>query len=154
MLNFSINNAKNDNGCFKIFEKYRNIILEKLPKAEVILFGSHAIPMKGQINELDMLVIVDEQYDALPILKELFSEFYDYDGRIYLYDYRFDVEAEIHLVSKGHEKIKRVLGFVDLLKKNKNLREELEELKVSCNGITKEEYRDKKTEFLKRHKLI
>ena len=137
-----------------IFEEYKAIIKKKLPKSEVILFGSNAVPMKGKIHEVDILVIVEDQYAALPLLRPSFPQVEEFEGRVYMHARKGPVHIEVHLVSKRHEKINRVLGMLERFKTDKKLRLELEKLKESCHGKTMSEYRAKKTEFFKKHKMI
>ena len=135
----------------KLFEKYKIIINKCLPKCNIYLIGSMAVPMKWK-EEIDILVETEDVIKAHEILsKEGFSQGPIIKNSAFLRDYRFGIEAEIHLVRIGSKKIERTRKFVEKLQNNKELRLKFEEFKEKYSGLTRNEYRKKKEVFLKKY---
>lgn len=138
----------------KIFKKYEKIIKKTLPLSRINLIGSIAVPMSGK-EEIDILVEVENIEESQELLsKSKFRKGPVVDGTGYLRDYRFDIECEIHLVKFDDIKVKRTLSLVNKLQTNVFLRKQFEKFKKSCDGISGDEYRKKKNEFLKKSGLV
>lgn len=133
-----------------IFEKYKKIILNIIPDLYIELIGSAAVPMNGK-KEIDILIIADNYEEVQQKLHEDGFGKGPVEGTIaYLRDYRFGIEAEFHIMHSNTKKIEQARALVELLKKDKKLRKDFEEFKRSCDGISRAEYRKRKTEFLKK----
>ena len=133
-----------------IFEKYKKIIHEILSDLHIELFGSAAVPMNGK-EEIDILIIADNYKEIQEILSQNGFGKGPIEGTIaYLRDYRFGIEAEFHIMHSKTKKIEQARALVEILKKNPKLRKKFEDFKRSCDGMSREDYRKRKTEFIKK----
>jgi len=138
----------------KIFKKYEKIIKKTLLISRINLIGSMAVPMKGK-EEIDILVEVENIEESQELLFKIkFGKGPIVNGTGYLRDYRFNIECEVHLVKFDDPKVKKTLVLVDKLQKNIFLKKQFEEFKLNCDGISRDEYRKKKRDFLKNNGLI
>ena len=137
------------NPAWKAFYyQYKKMIHTVLPDAKVELIGSAAIPMVGK-KEIDILVICDDVEKAHSVLEKLaFGRGPITKEGGYLSDSRFGVEAEFHVVATGSKKIDNARRLIARLQSDKPLRDRLEFLKRSWDGLSREEYRKHKAEFL------
>jgi GrpB-like predicted nucleotidyltransferase (UPF0157 family) len=136
----------------KIFDLYEHIkekIMNVLPKANVRLIGSFAVPMCGK-KEIDILVEINNIEDAQKSLKKVgFSVGPIIDGEAYLHLKERDIICELHILEPNDKKIKKVYDkTINTLKENKALKESFEKLKRSLNGKTSEEYKRTKQKFI------
>ncbi len=138
----------------KIFEKYEKIIKKALLRSRVNLIGSIAVPMLGK-EEIDIIVEVENIKESQEVLSKIkFGKGPIVNGTGYLRDYRFNIECEVHLVKFNDSKVKKTLSLVNKLQTNVFLRKQFEEFKKSCDGISRDEYRKRKTDFLKKNNLV
>ena len=138
----------------KIFEKYEKIIKKTLPISRINLIGSIAVPMMGK-EEIDILVEVENIEESQELLSKVkFGKGPIANGTGYLRDYRFNIECEVHLVKFNDSKVKKTLSLVNKLQTNVSLKKQFEEFKLNCNGISRDEYRKKKSKFLKDSGLV
>ncbi len=139
---------------FELFEEYKKIISKILPKAEITLIDSLAIPMLGK-KEIDILIETENLEESCDLLTKEFPKRSPIVGNhVYFHDERKDIMVELHLSKKGSKKIKSVKEFIEKLKNNSKLKEKFEKFKLSCDSFSKEEYKKKKSEFMTQEGLI
>jgi GrpB-like predicted nucleotidyltransferase (UPF0157 family) len=133
----------------EIYRIYKRMIMSKFPKLKIWLIGSAAVPMKGK-REIDILIETDNVEKCKNALKKIgFSKGPTIDCVGYLRDYRFHLQGEFHVVGKKSKKTKEYLNFVDNLKKNKKLKNNLEKCKEKYSGHLRKLYRKKRDILLK-----
>ena len=107
---------------FQIIKKYKKIIKDALPSSKITLIGSFAIPMYGK-EEIDLLVETDNVKKAQEIIQEKglgrFGIGPIVDGEGYCRSKkRYGIICELHIVPKGHKKIKKYLWDLKYLLTN------------------------------------
>lgn len=134
----------------KIYTRYYKILKKLLPTAKIELVGSAAVPMKGK-EEIDILIEVDNLEKSAKVLENNGFE----RGRTFLprkayfNDKKFGIECEFHIHPKGDENAIRIKKFKNKLKTDQKLRKKFELFKQSCEGLTRLEYRKRKTKWIK-----
>lgn len=143
---------------FKTIDKYIKKIKRILPNAKITLVGSFAVPMCGK-EEFDLLVEVKDIKKSQSLIESKSEGIFGVGPIVNYIGYcrskkRYGIICEIHLLKKGHPKIKQCLNLVKELKSNKEIFKEYEKLKRSLDGSTEEKYRKEKSKFLKKNKLL
>ncbi len=143
---------------FQTIEFYKKVVKDALPNSKITLIGSFAVPMCGK-NEFDLLVETDDVKKAQELIQEKGQGRFGIgpivDGEGYCRSKkRQGIICELHIVTKGHKKIKHYLDLIRTLKSKPEIIKKYEELKRSLNGSTEETYKKEKSKFLKENKLI
>ena len=143
---------------FELIEFYKKIVSDALPKARITLIGSFAIPMCGK-EEFDLLVEVDDVAQAQELVQEKglgrFGIGPIVNGEGFCRSKKiFGIICELHIVPKGHKKIKSYLDLISKLKSKPKIVLEYEKLKRSLDGSSEEVYKNEKNKFLKENNLL
>ncbi len=139
---------------FDLIEDYKRIVKNALPKANITLIGSFGVPMCGK-EEIDLLVETDDVKESQLILnKNGFGIGPIVEGEGFSINKKYDITCELHIVPRGHKKIRAYLSLIKKLQNDKTLLEKYELLKWSLNGKSKEIYKLKKNDFLVKHNLV
>jgi GrpB-like predicted nucleotidyltransferase (UPF0157 family) len=143
---------------FKIVDKYIEMIHKILPESKITLVGSLAVPMCGK-EEFDLLVEVKNIKQSQLLIESKSKGRFGIGPIVDDVGYcrskkKFGIICEIHLLKKGHPKIKQCLGLVKKLKLNSKILNQYENLKRSLDGSTEEKYKKEKNKFLNENNLV
>jgi GrpB-like predicted nucleotidyltransferase (UPF0157 family) len=139
----------------ELFAKLSEDIRSILPQARIEHIGSSSIPGSLSKGDLDVFIGIDQSFfnQALSLIKSL--GFYDKEGTFrsnelcMLVTDKFNYDVAIQLVSNGSE-FEDFLKFRDILKMNKKLVEEYNEIKFLAQSSGENEYRQRKDIFISR----
>lgn len=137
--------------CQQLFEKYKVQILQLTPYAIVEHIGSSAIPHTISKGDLDIYVEVPAKYflDTINQLQRLnFREKLDTlrtDDLCMLES--FDDDVALQIVTNGSE-FQNFLVFRDRLRESSHLVQEYNQLKQQCIGLSQDQYREIKANFI------
>ena len=129
-----------------------NSIKNIYPKLEVKHMGASALGISGQ-NDLDIYALSDpknfEKY--LPgLIKILGNPLHRHKQFIEWNFKKNGFEVQFYLSNPNTKKMKDQIKVYEILKNNKGLQKEYEELKQSLDGKSLREYQEKKYEFYHR----
>ncbi|MFH1528027.1 MAG: GrpB family protein [Bacteroidota bacterium] len=133
--------------------KLINCIKSAVPMLEVFYSGASALEISGQ-NDIDITIKcpLNDFGKYLPDLKIVLGE-PDKIGKenirwepIYFDGY----EAEVYMTDPNSPVLQEHIKIFELLKNKSALRQEYEQLKKECEGISYREYQKKKYEFYNR----
>lgn len=139
--------------CEALFFRYKREIQQLLPDAIIEHIGASSIPKAVSKGDLDIFVGVEanELELAVQILTTLgFQEKVDTlrTSELCMLESTADEEVACQVVS-NRSAFECFLVFRDTLRANSSLIQEYNELKMSCEGWPQEEYRRKKSAFVK-----
>lgn len=139
--------------CNQHFVFYREKIINLLPLSRVEHIGASSVPGAVSKGDLDIFVGVEptEIESTIVKLQSLgFEEKLDTlrTPELCMLEAPFEAVA-IQVVVHG-SKYEFFLTFRDLLRSSSQLVEEYNKLKISCEGLTHAEYRQKKSAFVER----
>lgn len=134
-------------------EKMIKEVSDLLPQSHVEAVGSMAIPMSGR-PELDILVISEDisndsetlsqnGYRQGPVVKNTSFLKKDVD----------DVEVAIQIMSPDNKMIGIHRNIIKKLIEDEDLRRKYEDFKLTLSGLTREEYKEQKSEYLEKNIL-
>ncbi|OHA33166.1 MAG: hypothetical protein A2928_03055 [Candidatus Taylorbacteria bacterium RIFCSPLOWO2_01_FULL_45_15b] len=124
-------------------------ISELLPHSRVELVGAMAVPMVGR-PEIDILVISEDVHKDSEILAQHeYKQGSFVDEASFLKRKENGVEIAVQIMSLDNEMIETHRGIISTLRKNDDLRKKYEDFKQSLDGLTIEEYKRKKSTWLK-----
>ena len=138
----------------EIFDLLKNKLLIILPEAEVEHVGSSSIHAAVSKGDLDILVRTTTEkfnYSLEQIQKLNFSIKSDTkrtDTLCMLITSDFDIDVAIQLIVKGSE-CENFVIFRDRLNDDPELVQKYNTLKISCTGMSPEEYRLVKSKFIR-----
>lgn len=143
---------------FAIIDYYKKIVQEILPNSKITLIGSFAIPVPGK-NEFDLLVEVDNVKISQEKIKQNSNGRFNIgpieDGVAYCRsNKKYGMVCELHILLRGHKKIKRTTSLVKKVKSNPELLDKYRSFKRSLNGSLEKNYDKEKKNFLVEHGLI
>jgi len=123
-------------------------IKEKLPGIKILFMGATALGIAGQ-NDIDIYVLANSKnfHKYLPTLEKLFSK--PKSAHDTFIEWSFTekgYQVELYLT----EPPERQIQVFEILKSNKNLLKEYEELKLKFNGKGLRDYQRAKYEFYNR----
>lgn len=136
----------------KLFLRYKSKIEEVLPDVRVEHIGASAIPTAISKGDLDIFVGVEafELERVVQLLVTLgFQEKVDTlrTPDLCMLEAISNEEVAIQVVSNGSE-FEFFLIFRDKLRSNMSLVQQYNELKLSCEGLSQDAYRLKKSAFI------
>jgi GrpB-like predicted nucleotidyltransferase (UPF0157 family) len=142
-------------------EFYLNFIRKALPEAKVTLIGSLAIPVCIK-NEIDILVEVEEGEDIQKVQEKIKDENQDLfrvgpivDNEGYSRTKKkHGLICELHILHRGDKRIEKYLKLIERFKSNPELAKTYSDLKKSLNGVSNDEYKKVKIEFLKKNGFL
>jgi GrpB-like predicted nucleotidyltransferase (UPF0157 family) len=128
-------------------------VADLLPQSHVEAVGSMAVPMAGR-PELDILVISEDitadsevlsqnGYRQGPVVKNTSFLKKDMD----------DTEVAVQIMSPDNKMINIHRNIVKTLKDDEELKKKYEDFKRSLSGLTREEYKKQKSEYLEKNIL-
>ncbi|MFB3947610.1 GrpB family protein [Aeromonas veronii bv. sobria] len=138
--------------CEANYIHYNNVIKNLLPNARVEHIGASSIPLAISKGDLDIFVGVDSSdfEKAIQSLMTLgFREKKDTlrTTELCMLESNKNDNVALQVVVNGSE-FEFFLSFRDKLLTNKSLANMYNELKLSCEGLSEEEYRIKKSTFI------
>lgn len=136
---------------FKMSDKMQKRIKKILPNSKTRLIGSFAIPVCGK-KEIDILIEVDNVEEASNLLeKEGFKKGLKVKNEIFFSYFEEEIQYDLHVLPQGDNHIRKVYDkVIDYFKKNEDKRIEFDNFKRSLNGLSPEEYKKRKGEYLER----
>lgn len=133
-----------------VVETLSDKILSQLPIAQVNWIGASALGIAGQ-NDIDLHIFYEnenEKITTFDILRSLFGEPDSSGESFYGWTMNIDeFEVELYISSPEDEEMKRQIKIFEILKKNSDLRNRYENLKLGFNGKSFREYQRAKYEF-------
>lgn len=138
-----------------IFDELKMKINELLPHARVEHIGATSIPNTLTKGDLDILVAVakNDHQKAVDQIKEMgFKEKLDTfrsDELCMLVTNNYEIDTSIQLIANGSE-FEDFLRFRDILRENKNLVTEYNNLKLKAKDYPEDRYRSEKSAFIQK----
>ncbi len=124
-----------------------------LPDSEIELVGAMAVPMVGR-PEIDVMVISNKvEQDSKDLVREGYKQGPIVNEISYLKKYENDIEIGIQIIPPGHKMIDVHGKIIQKLRDNPELRESYETFKKTLNGLGREEYKEKKSAWIKENLL-
>lgn len=136
--------------CQKLFEDYQQKIQKQLPNAQIEHIGASSISGCLSKGDLDIYVAVDNVEQAIAIIEQLNFKIKQNTMRtpqLCMLESQNNKDVAIQLVEKGSV-FEDFLRFRDKLQSNPALVEQYNQMKLSCQGFTKEKYRQVKSRFI------
>jgi GrpB-like predicted nucleotidyltransferase (UPF0157 family) len=141
-------------------ERILNLQTETIKEVENILsnhnvsaVGGMAVPMTGR-PELDILVISEDiEGDADKLENKGFMYRTPSSNSIFLKKKVDNVEIAIEITTLDNPRIESHNKIIDLMRNDSDLRRQYEEFKRTLNGLSREEYKIKKIEWMKKNLL-
>ncbi|UPR32064.1 GrpB family protein [Vibrio crassostreae] len=138
--------------CNELFVRYERDIKTLIPNARVEHVGASSIPFAVSKGDLDIFVGVEssELEYAIEQLTTLgFNEKLDTlrTPELCMLESTSSDDVALQVVANGSE-FECFLAFRDKLRANPALVEQYNTLKMSCEGWSQEEYREKKADFI------
>ncbi|WP_314925775.1 GrpB family protein [Aeromonas piscicola] len=138
--------------CEDLFLRYERKVKNLLPNARVEHVGASSIPLAISKGDLDIFIGVesDELEAAVQILTTLgFKEKVDTLRTLELcmLESKSSDDVAFQLVANGSE-FEFFLIFRDKLRANPSLVQQYNALKMSCEGLSQDDYRRKKSDFI------
>jgi GrpB-like predicted nucleotidyltransferase (UPF0157 family) len=132
-------------------EKMVDEVSNLLPASHVEVVGSMAVPMAGR-PELDILVISKDiatdsdvlsqnGYKQGPVVKET----------SFLKKLINNVEVAVQIMSANNKMVGIHRNLIDTLRNDEELRKRYEEFKHTLSGLSREEYKRQKSEWLEKN---
>lgn len=136
----------------KLFLRYKSKIEEVLPDVRVEHIGASAIPTAISKGDLDIFVGVEafELESVVQLLVTLgFQEKFDTlrTSELCMLESSSTEDVAIQVIANGSE-FEYFLTFRDALCSNAMLVQQYNELKISCEGLSQDAYRLKKSAFI------
>jgi GrpB-like predicted nucleotidyltransferase (UPF0157 family) len=124
-----------------------------LSNPNVSAVGGMAVPMTGR-PELDILVISEDvEGDADKLGNNGFKYRTPSNNSIFLKKKVDNVEIAVEVTTSDNPRIELHKKIINLMRSDSNLREQYEEFKRTLNGLSRDEYKIKKTEWMKENLL-
>ncbi|MEZ8107502.1 GrpB family protein [Vibrio splendidus] len=138
--------------CNELFIRYERDIKKLIPNARVEHVGASSIPFAVSKGDLDIFVGVElgELEDVIERLTILgFNEKLDTlrTPELCMLESTSSDDVALQVVADGSE-FECFLRFRDKLRTDPELVEQYNTLKMSCEGWSQEEYREKKADFI------
>lgn len=139
--------------CNELFVRYERDIKKLVPNARIEHVGASSIPFAVSKGDLDIFVGVElnELEDVIERLTTLgFNEKLDTlrTPELCMLESTSSDDVALQVVANGSE-FECFLRFRDKLRANPELVQQYNTLKMSCEGWPQEEYREKKSDFIK-----
>ena len=141
-------------------ERILNLQSEAIKEVEKILsnqkvsaVGGMAVPMTGR-PELDIIVISEDvEGDADKLENNGFMYRTPANNSIFLKKKVDGVEIAVEITTSGNPRIELHKKIINLMRSDSDLRKQYEEFKRTLGGLSREEYKIKKTEWMKKNLL-
>lgn len=138
--------------CEKNYIHYNNLIKNLLPNARVEHIGASSIPLAISKGDLDIFVGVDSSDFEKAIQSLMTLDFREKKDtlrttELCMLESNKNDNVALQVVVNGSE-FEFFLSFRDKLLTNSSLANMYNELKLSCEGLSEEEYRIKKSTFI------
>lgn len=136
----------------KVREAARRIIREiknEMPELEAFFGGASALGIAGQ-NDIDInLLSTPEEYGKyLPALSDLFGQPTTTNPALIKWEFNKDgFGVELYLTDRNSPALQEQIKTYELLRDNKNLLKEYEQIKLASGGLPFREYMRRKYEF-------
>lgn len=125
-----------------------------LPGSEVEAIGAVAVPMAGR-REVDVMVLSNNVVSDTEILAQNGYKKGPIENEIsYLKIVREGVEIGVQIVPVGHKMIDIHRQIISMLRSDENLRKRYEQFKLLLDGLSREEYKQKKSAWIKENLLL
>jgi len=135
-------------------EQVINEVSALLPNSEVELVGAMAIPMVGR-PELDILVISKNiEADSKVLAENAYKQGPVVNETSFLKRMEGEIEVAVQIMSPDNKMIDIHRSIIKKLRENDKLCEDYESYKRTLSGLNREEYKQKKSEWLKDHILV
>lgn len=136
---------------FKMSDNMQERIKKIIPNSKTRLIGSFAIPVCGK-KEIDLLIEVDNVEEASNLLeKQGFKKGLKVKNEIFLSCFEEEIKYDLHVLPHGDSHIRKVYDkVINYFKENEDKRKEFDNFKRSLNGLSEEEYKKRKGEYLER----
>jgi len=119
-----------------------------LPDSVVELIGSMAVPISGK-PEIDVMVISDRVGSDSKLLSQKgYKQGLIIKGISHLSVKRNGIHIDVQIVPVNHKMIEIHRNTLTKLRENTELREGYKKLKKSLTGLSPEEYKKRKTEWI------
>jgi len=124
-------------------------IKKLLPNSQIEAVGAMAVPMIGR-PEIDLMVISKNvAEDSQVLVVNGYKQGPVVDGISFLKIMVAGIEVAIQVIPVGHKMIDTHRNIIALLQKDGELRKRYEEFKSTLSGLSREEYKRKKSEWVK-----
>lgn len=125
-----------------------------LPDSTIELVGSMAVPISGK-PEIDVMVISKKvDSDSKLLSQKGYKQGPIVKGISYLSIKRNGVRIDLQIIPINHKMIEIHRKTLKKLQENSELREGYQKLKKSLTGLSAEEYKKRKTEWIKSNLLV
>ncbi|EGQ9322277.1 GrpB family protein, partial [Vibrio cholerae] len=138
--------------CQERFLRYQSEIQELLPDARIEHVGASSIPMAISKGDLDIFVGVEMGDFCLAIQRLMTLGFQEKSdtlrtSELCMLESTSGDDVAFQIVVNGSE-FECFLAFRDKLRKDASLVQRYNNLKLSCEGLSQDDYRGKKSEFI------
>ncbi|MCB5360951.1 GrpB family protein [Vibrio lentus] len=143
--------------CNKLFVRYERDIKKLIPNARIEYVGASSIPFAVSKGDLDIFVGIESselEYAVEQLTTLGFKEKLDTlrTPELCMLESTSGDDVALQVVANGSE-FECFLRFRDKLRANPALVEQYNTLKMSCEGWSQDEYREKKSTFIE-HVLV
>jgi len=133
---------------FNIQQEKLKEIKDLLPDSSIEAVGAMAVPMVGR-PELDILVISEHiEEDSKILVEHGYKQGPVVENTSFLKMMVGGVEVAVQIMSPENETINVHRNIISVLRENNELRNRYEEFKKTLSGLTREEYKKKKSEWI------
>lgn len=133
---------------FKIQDASLQEVSSLLPQSHVEAVGAMAVPMTGR-PELDLLVISEHiKQDSNILTLHGYKQGPLINGTSFLKKMVGDIEVAVQVMSPENKMITTHRSIIELLRSNEELRNQYEEFKKTLTGLSREEYKEKKSAWI------
>lgn len=120
-----------------------------LPISHVEIVGAMAVPMTGR-PELDLMVISERiEEDSKVLVDNGYKQGPVVDKTSFLKKMVDDVEVAVQIMPPESSMIDTHRNIIAALRENEDLRKRYEEFKRTLSGLAREEYKEKKNEWIR-----
>ncbi len=134
---------------FAIQQEFSDEIKRLLPNSEVEAVGAMAVPMIGR-PELDFLVISKQiEKDSKILVEAGFVQGPVVNGTSFLKKMVDDIEVAAQIMFPDNSMVDTHRKIISVLRENEDLRKKYEEFKTTLSGLSREEYKEKKSLWIK-----
>ena len=138
---------------FALQERMLTEIRSLLPDASVEFVGASAVPMVGR-RGIDVIVISkDIQRNTGLLVDGGFSRGPIEHGISYLKKYVNDIEVGVQVMSPENKMVSTHRGIIRTLREHEALRKQYEDFKRTLSGLSTNEYKKKKSEWIEKYIL-
>lgn len=123
-------------------------VSDLLPRSQVEIIGAMAVPMAGR-PELDILVLSEDiTADSEILTQNGYNQGPVVNETSFLKKMSDNVEVAIQIMSADNKMVDIHRNLIEILRDDEELRKKYEEFKHTLSGLSKEEYKKRKSEWL------